>query len=83
MNTQIIPEERLILGFEGLFSLGDQIPPVNIKKGAIMKIKMSLLAILSLLLFGCKTAPTANLEPLSPNDPALSSHAAGVKKAQD
>ena len=55
---------------------------MKVKKGAIMKIKMSLLAILLIFLVGCKTAPTAKLEPLDPNDPALSSHAAGVKKAK-
>ena len=52
-------------------------------KGAIMKIKITLVVILLIFLFGCKTAPTAKFKPLDPNDPALSSHAAGVKKAQD
>lgn len=46
-----------------------------------MKIKGVLIAILLLLLLGCRAATTARYEPLDPNDPRMSPYGAGLKKA--
>ncbi len=56
---------------------------MTVKEGAIMKIRISLLAILLIFLFGCQTLRKAKVdEPLDPNDPAFSSYAAGMKRSQ-
>ena len=56
---------------------------MNIKGGAIMKIRISLLAILLIFLLGCQTPTKARVDkPLDLNDPALSPYAAGMKKSQ-
>jgi hypothetical protein len=48
-----------------------------------MKLRISLLTILLIFLFGCQTAKRAKVDkPLDPNDPALSSYGAGMKKTQ-
>ena len=48
-----------------------------------MKIRFSLLAVLLIVLVGCQTPTKAKVEePLDPNDPALSSYSAGMKKSQ-
>ena len=54
-----------------------------VKGGAIMKTRITLLAILLIFLFGCQTPTKARVDkPLDLNDPALSSYAAGMKDSQ-
>jgi hypothetical protein len=54
-----------------------------VRGAAIMKTRISLLAILLIFLFGCQTPTKAKVDkPLDFSNPALCPYAAGMKKSQ-